>query len=42
MRKVLPIDVELLLSRFDLLGRGDDSEKDIVVELIRALNLSFD
>jgi hypothetical protein len=42
VRKVLPIDVELILSRFDLLGRGDDSEKDIMVELIRALHLSFD
>jgi hypothetical protein len=38
MCKVLPIDVELLLSRFDLLGHVDDSEKDIVVELIRVLH----
>ena len=41
MCKVLTINVELLLSRFDLLGSGDDSEKDIVVELIRVLHYFF-
>jgi hypothetical protein len=41
MCKVLPIDVEFLLSRFDLLGHGDDSEKDIVVELIQVLHYFF-
>ena len=41
VRKVLPIDVELRLPLFDFLGCCDESEEDMVVELIRALHYSF-
>ena len=38
MREIVTIYVELLLSLLDILCLGDESENDIVVELMRVLH----